>query len=255
MKTNWFKIIFLFVAIGMIGYSCDELNLDSVEDLNEETLAQDAKAEGADGDVFAIMNSYAGTSGKATTTFPNSSWNGLTLTVDYGTEGVVDPELNDGIKRKGKVIFALSGLFRTISTTLTVTFDNYSFDGNVLNGTRTYARTADNTITEAFTNNTLTFAEGGTMTWSSAGTVVIISEAPFQFKINRTVTGTNAEGVDFTRTAVDLIKLKGCKWFDSGNITTTEGDNITSITFKTGECGKITVTFNGLQVDYDLNEM
>ena len=259
MKANWLKFFVFFVALGVMTVSCDDLNLDSIDEFDEQTMVDNAKSEGADGDVFGIVNGYTGADGdvfgKSTTAgFPTATWVGNVLTVDYGTEGCTDPKLNDGVIRKGKVVITLTGVYTEVGASVSVAFEAYTAAGNTLTGTRTYTRTATNVLTEAFQNNALTFADGRSMTWSGGGTLEVIDLTLKTFKLNRTIEGTSAEGTAFTRTSLDLVKKAGCEWFDSGKITITEMDNILSITFKTGECGMVTVNYNGIEMERDLND-
>ncbi|MBP6730565.1 MAG: hypothetical protein KA149_00815 [Chitinophagales bacterium] len=180
-------------------------------------------------------------------------------TIDFGT-GCTGA---DGKLRTGKIIVTHDGRYRDAGTTITITFDNYTVNGNQVSGTRTIHNDGpnnDGNLSYSISvNGQIILASGaGTITWSATRTRVWIAGESTatrdddQYSITGSATGTAANGDQFTstiQTALVRNLAPGCRrHFVSGiALIQRTGKPDRTLDFGTGACDdQATVTINGV---------
>ena len=158
-----------------------------------------------------------------TVTFPK------TVTLDFGT-GCTGP---DGVTRKGSMTCVYTGRFHTSGTSVTVTFQNYSVNGNTLEGTFVITNTSSGngvSFTTQVTGGKITEANGNSFTWAGtraltqtagASTPAVISDDEYTY--SGSTTGVNFKGKSFTTTSQNIVMSTNCKYLLSGTTTIYEG--------------------------------
>lgn len=151
------------------------------------------------------------------------------ITIDYGTSGFVGKR---GNILKGKMIVTISNNIDVVGSTKTITFDNFTINGNALNGAKVITfKGNDSWIISA--NDTLTRVDGTVVTWSTERTRTRIddNQTPLikwddTFAITGSSSGVNAKGKAYTMTIDDanpLIIGGGYPHFTKGkSVITTE---------------------------------
>ena len=174
------------------------------------------------------------------------------VTIDYGTEGFVGKR---GNILKGKMIVTISNKMDIVGSTKTITFDNFSVNGNALNGAKviTYKGNDSWTINA---NDTLTRTDGTVVTWSTERTRSRIddNQTPLikwddTFAITGSASGVNAKGKAYTMTideANPLIIGGGYPHFTKGKMTITTETKTIYMDYGDGTKDNLaTLTLNG----------
>lgn len=186
------------------------------------------------------------------------------LIIDFG-EGC---ESSDGVTRSGKILISFTDARHIAGAVVTTTFENYTVNGNQVEGTRTLTNISNETEGQrAFEikteNGKITFEDGTFRTFSGSKTKVWELEESTE-EVTLTVTGessgTNREGQDFSKTITEPIVFKrscrtvGVKVAVSGERTLLKGgetyvinygdgscDNVVTLTLPNGEVEEITI--------------
>jgi hypothetical protein len=268
MNTKFFKTIGIITMFLMLSYSCNKpFNPDT------STAQDNARAQGSVIDVFGIVTSNAdeGGGGKAYVADSTACYdinfaidtvtNVRSLIITFDSLGC---DLGDGVIRKGQIIASISGPWFTVGSVMTITFNNFSRDGNILSGTITSTHESpvltNGSLTPTYsltsTNMGLTYSDGKTVSWNDnvdivwlEGYLTILNRSDDKLQMNSVGNGINRNGEAFVTTGTDLIKIGTCEGIVSGTLQITKGvDNLT-IDFGNGECdGSVTVTQNGTSV-------
>ena len=134
-------------------------------------------------------------------------------TVDFGSTGCTGA---DGKVRKGKIIVTYDGKYRDAGTTITITFDGYSVNGNQISGTKTIHNDGlngnGNLSFSINVNGQVVLASGaGTITWTSTRTREWIagesteSRDDDQYSITGSAMATSTDGKQFTATIQEAL--------------------------------------------------
>lgn len=194
-----------------------------------------------------------------------------TVTIDFGTEGCTGPF---STIRKGKIITVVTDRFRREGSTRTVTFENFSVNDFLIEGTKTTTNEGRNEDENMYfsivlTSGKVTTPEGQEITRNFTRTRTWIEgELPPRFRwddiylIEGEAIGINRFGKSYTRTIIDPLVVKtACMWITSGMVeivnydVTANADGIeidenskTEIVldYGAGECDdKATISVNG----------
>jgi hypothetical protein len=177
-------------------------------------------------------------------TQPLGTWPN-TITLDYSDAGCT----KDGRTYAGKIIISQTGPIRTAGTVRTLTFDNFSFEGVQVEGSKVITTLSDNTngqVTQTLTvNHTLTFPDGDQATYQSDRTRTMIEGAATEarlddvWQISGTASGTNRNGVAYTATiSTPLVKRVPCPWISEGVIEFVANNRTRSLDFGDGTCDR-----------------
>lgn len=169
----------------------------------------------------------------------------------------------DGKLRTGKIIVTHDGRYRDAGTTITITFDNYTVNGNQVSGTRTIHNDGVNSnghtsFSISVTGQIVLASGAGTITWTSTRTREWIAgentppRDDDQYSITGSATGTSANGDQFTATIQQpLIRnlAPGCRRHFVQGIALIQrsGKPDRTLDFGNGSCDdQATVTVNGV---------
>jgi hypothetical protein len=258
MKT---KIIILFIAIATLAASCRKERRDT---LGSSISTDNNTAENMFSDMFKVVNDVSSETegiredliGCIDTIIVDTLSNPKTILIDFGDDDCVG---YDGRIRTGKLYITYSGRYREAGTIITITPDNYSVNGYLLQGQKTienlglnasgqlhYAITVSGTVTAPDNSWTLSYEANRVRTWIEGQNTLMLWDDVYE--INGSGSGINRNGVAYTSAITYPLRVQvGCNWIVSGRITVEpEGYATRYINFGLGECDSgFTVTVNG----------
>jgi hypothetical protein len=273
MKTLSKIGLVLFLAAGIFSFqSCSEVD-DSVKDnvevktttgdyinllssFNSSTVEEATSENVISGDASELKSTEVSTLGCMTIIREpndNGSFWPRNWTIDFGDENC---ECVCGMMRRGKIHVSLSGWWRNDSSLREITFEDYYFDDNKLEGVKTILNTGLNdagnmTFTRKVKGGKIVYADGTSMTWDcEKQSELIEGGATFVFaddvwSVTGGGSGVNIDGKNFKMTITSpLIYKKGCFHPVSGVVTIeTDGEETQTIDYGNGECDNLaTVT-------------
>ncbi len=236
MKTNLLKFAALFViAIIAFTTACDD-----TEQPDNVSVEDDARGSFIVADAFAVSNDQT---------------DGGKVLFECGENGSFEPEATDngwkmtftncehnGVTRNGTVIVRVNN-WSLLGGSLSITFENYTMDGDSISGTITAAKSAGLTqINVKAEDMRVVFANGESMSWSSdmvytidLGVIGDITDNTY--KISGNASGINREGQSYTSVYNEVTVSGTCQWPVSGTVTLTQEEgNPTIVNFGNGEC-------------------
>lgn len=179
-----------------------------------------------------------------------------TWTLDYGDENC---ETFNGNLRRGKIHVTLSDWWRNEGSFREITFEEYYFNDNKLEGNKTILNNGENetgnlTFTKKVTDGKLIFANGGEMSWQCEKLSEMIEGketllfADDVWSVNGSGSGVNKDGQAYTfEITSPLIYKNGCFWPVSGIVEISSNGNLQEFDYGDGACdNKVTVTSNGV---------
>ncbi len=190
-----------------------------------------------------------------TITYPDNVPYPRVVTIDFGTEGC---EGRNGVIRKGKIMVTVTGFFLEIGSKRIVTFDEYSVNDYLIEGTKIVTNMgmndAGNWVRKVEVDGSVTTPEGGVITRISSREIewIVGVDTPLYFwddvlSITGTARGIDSEGRAYTSEITSpLIKARNCRWIQEGVISISSGDNTVIIDYGDGTCDNVaTITVNG----------
>ncbi|MCF8347702.1 MAG: hypothetical protein K9G61_02705 [Bacteroidales bacterium] len=265
------------IALGIIlTVSCkkDKSVLPDVEIIDTQTTQDESMAESTFDDVVqmakeaidstmqqAISPTSLSIGSCATVSIDTTN---TLITIDFGTSGCVGA---DNRTRTGKIIVDYLGNYREPNSSITITFDDFTTNGNRVSGKVSYftlSRNANGNL--SFVTNIkdgeLELADGTTIKYNTTRTFVWLngeqSGDPFDdvFQIIGDSDGSNSNGISFTMHITEPITFKASCWEQfifypvSGVKQITPGNLGTrTVNFGDGSCDKeVTITFE--HIDY-----
>jgi hypothetical protein len=258
MKT---KIIILFIAIATLAASCRKERRDT---LGSSISTDNNTAENMFSDIFKVVNDISSETdgiredliGCIDTIIVDTLSNPKTILIDFGDDDCVG---YDGRIRTGKLYITYSGRYREAGTIITITPDDYTVNGHLLQGQKTienlglnasgqlhYAITVSGTVTAPDNSWTISYEANRVRTWIEGQNTLMLWDDVYE--INGSGSGINRNGVAYTSTITYPLRAQvGCNWIVSGRITVEpEGYATRYINFGLGECDSgFTVTVNG----------
>ena len=189
-----------------------------------------------------------------------------TVTIDFG-EGCTDPR---GRVRSGAIVITQNGRRFEPGSVMTLTFEDYSVDGVLVEGTRTLSNIATSTDDAPSFQITL---EGGRLTWEDGSVATRESSriktwyraanpTDDEWHIEGSVSGTDRDGVAYSSmTTEPLVFARDCsshrfKVPVSGVKEYTKGEESYTIDFGDGECDRLaTVTTGGVSTEITLRRL
>lgn len=180
------------------------------------------------------------------------------FTIDYGTTGITGKR---GNVFKGIIKIVVSNKMTVPNSSRTITFDNFSVNGNKVSGTKvvTYKGLMDvvHPYWTISVRDTINRVDGTTVIWNSERTRERTNnnDTPLiywddNYSISGSSSGVNAKGVAFTA-VIDanypLLIGGGWPFFTKGTITLTSDSKTVVIDFGNGNKDRIaTATINGV---------
>lgn len=255
------KILFYGIALGLIALSACRRNHDELTG-GAQSTEDNALAQEVYDDVFKLIDEDAQQKPElrgpacatVTWTFTPVDTFPATMTIDFGTTGCAG--INDPRIRTGKIIVTFSGRYRTPSTVMNVSFDNYTVNGYGVEGTKTITNNGRNTAgnlsyTVQVTNGKITAPDGTFFTYNSTRTREWIEGEATTFLtdgllgvqddvylVTGNASGVNRNGNAFTAEITTPLRRElSCRWFVSGVCEFTPANLQTRvIDFGNGNC-------------------
>ncbi len=266
LNTLSVKYTLLLIVSGMILYSCSEED-DNLNNLSDEALAEETASNVAEIDnqfyeAFYLTDELM----DGTSSIRNSQCADISLDtanrvfiLDYG-EGCTGPF---GVERAGSITINYLGTYREPGSELSISFSNYTVNGNSLSGTIAMSNFSTNDDGQIFftvqiSGGEYTNNQGETITYSSQTTYTFISGernndiADNVYSIEGTNSGTTSEGISYTSTIASSLTLNSSclaqqqAYVSSGvlDITLSTLELPASINFGDGSCDtKATLTY------------
>jgi uncharacterized membrane protein len=182
--------------------------------------------------------------------------NPKTVLIDFGTNECTG---NDGRVRKGILHITYTGRYREAGTVITITPENYSVNGNLIEGQKTienlglnnngqlhYSIAVSGTVTAPGNAWTISWTANRIRTWLEGQNTASVWDDVYEISGNGS--GVNRNGVPYTTTITQALRAEiGCPWLVSGKVTIQPEDYATRfIDFGDGACDSgFTVTVNG----------
>jgi len=177
-------------------------------------------------------------------------------TLDYGDENC---ETFNGNLRRGKIHVTLSDWWRNEGSFREITFEDYYFNDNNLQGTKTILNNGENengnlTFTRKVTDGKLIYADGSEMSWECEKLSEMVEGketllfADDVWSVTGSGSGVNIDEQAYTfEITSPLIYKNGCFWPVSGIVEISTNGSMQVFDYGDGECdNKVTVTTNGI---------
>lgn len=176
-------------------------------------------------------------------------------TLDYGTENCT---CYFGNSKRGKINVTLSDWWRNEGSLREITFEDYYFNDNKLEGTKTILNTGLNesgnlTFTKNVNDAKLTYTDGSAITWNCEKYSELIEGgdtfvfADDVWSVTGSGSGVDLDGNAYTMEVTSpLIYHNGCFYPVSGVVhVVTEGEDTKVIDYGDGECDNIIFVTQG----------
>ncbi|MEX1187926.1 MAG: hypothetical protein WED33_01625 [Bacteroidia bacterium] len=185
-----------------------------------------------------------------------SAQNPNIFTIDFGS----GCQGTDGKLRVGKIIITATGRYLDEGTVITITPENYSVNGNLVNGSRIVTNLGENALGQpsfsVSVNGTIVLANnGGTITWNAnrirtwtTGFNTPLLFFDDEYSISGSSTGTKVNGQSWTaQINTALLYRHSCRQIVTGTITINPQDRPERlVNFGNGDCDyTASVTING----------
>lgn len=233
----------------VIAQAAEDSDVDSYYDdvmteVDELTLAGDSK----DSEMM-----FASLSGTGTRT-RKTSWEGNCRIDTITYQAYVNPFSRFERVKNGVIAIRTCGRYSGPEFERTITFKNFTINGNKIEGTKVVRKTAENTYQITITDGKITFTDGTTYTRTANRTRTWVGgqNTPFNvwddvYTLEGTANGVNRRGYTYTHQIKSALMFKlACRWIVQGIVDITVGDKQASIDFGNGDCDNLAyVTVNG----------
>lgn len=262
---------YLILSIALLGViiAFTSCRRDKKETLDNIITIDNSTAENLYSDLFKVVNNVSQSEdgirengiGCIDSIYVDTLSIPKTVLIDFGTDDCVG---EDGRIRKGKIHITYTGRYRDTGTIITITPENFTSNGYLVQGSQTITNLGLNTNDQlaysvsvngsiiAPTNAwTLQWTSERTRTWvQGQNTLTWLDDA---YDITGTASGVNRNGLAYTINVTNALRAKLiCPWIVSGTLVLTpHGYDARVIDFGNGECNNtFTVAVNGETVQY-----
>jgi len=269
-KFHFSAIIALFALIAING--CDKQDA-SVSDqiLDETALAENVFAQ-LDADVEDALPYDELSSGRfgfggfgfgfgncmsRTVERPEETCFPKVVTIKY--DSACTSGMHHTVKN-GTIIITMTGSPSAEGSQRIVTFDNFSVNGYLIEGTKTITFHGGQQWTSVLENGKITTPDGKVITRNAEHTRTQVAgmdtedRADDVFEITGWAEGQTAEGYDYRKEIIEPLQVsKDCFWITKGIIEVTIGDSVFTIDFGDGTCDDLAIkTINGESEEFQL---
>ncbi|QKG79064.1 hypothetical protein [Tenuifilum thalassicum] len=166
----------------------------------------------------------------------------------------VNPNAKYERVKNGVIIIRTCGNYLSDNFERTVTFDNFTINGNKIEGKKVIRKTAEHQYQITLTDGKVTFTDGTTYTRNAERTRTWVEgyDTPFfvwddVYTLEGSATGVNRKGETYTHQITSALMFKlNCRWIVQGVINITVGDKEATLDYGMGECDNMAyVTVNG----------
>ncbi|QQS29336.1 MAG: hypothetical protein IPM47_21335 [Sphingobacteriales bacterium] len=260
-KKNFVVSSFLFVLtlFALTFIACEKEEVINNNNENITIATDESNAEDLFADVVDLTDLYAesfGGSGKTTdecpvitSTAPEGTYPN-TITIDFGTSC----ESDGGRIRSGQIIITISDAMSNPGATKTKTFQDYTVNGILVQGTHTTTNNGLNdegqpSHTHTLVGGSLTYPDGAIATREATQTVTMIEgwDTPDTrwdnvWAITGNSSGTSKTGVAYSTLITEqLIKRHNCRWIVSGVKELTRNGETATLDYGDGECNRFAI--------------
>jgi len=166
-----------------------------------------------------------------------------TITIEY------DGDCNSGlfgVVKSGKIIITLTGPPFEEGSERIVTFENFTVNGNLIEGTKTFTYEGHGQFHCVLEHGKITTPEGDVIIRESTRTRTLVEGGDTEdrsddvYEITGVVTGETSDGTSYKKEIVEpLVVSHSCFWITQGVIVTTMGDASVTTDFGDGTCDNI----------------
>lgn len=255
----------MLASVAMLFASCqkDDTTTDPmVTTIQEDDLATNYYDD-VDNEADEITNVEPGS---------NMAFNSMAIVTDNGRSVVTvtnndgsitktitftnwtNPHGNQNMVKNGKIIINIVGTPLADVFTRTITFENFTINGNLIEGTKVITKTAPYEFTATCDNGKITFTDGKTITRNFTRTRTWVDgfDTPYNvwddvFDITGSASGINRNGYTYTNTIINPLHVeRACRFIVSGTIEMAVNDNLVTFDYGNGACDNLaTITING----------
>ncbi|MDP3645138.1 MAG: hypothetical protein Q8S54_18380 [Bacteroidota bacterium] len=255
-------IIIAFIAVAaLVGLnSCNKTDTVSEPEVAKTTIS----------DYANIVSSFASdfedelVSGEESVLKSATVESCFTVTVTKNADGAFYPRvwtvdylggtctLLSGNTKKGKIHVSLTDFWKNKGSLKTVTFEDYYFNGNKMEGVKTILNTGLNekgnlSFAKTVTGASLKYPDGKSISWECKKTSELVAGgstilfADDVYSVTGTGSGVNLDGEKYTLTITSpMIYKNGCFYPVSGIVTIdTVGGDLQTIDYGSGECDNL----------------
>ncbi len=258
---NTFALLTITLAVLLVSCRKERRERDM---LDSRISSDNNTAENLFSDMFKVVDDISSNTsgirediiGCIDTIIVDTLSNPKTILIDFGTNDCVG---NDGRIRKGILHVTYSGRYREPGTVITITPENYTVNGNLVQGSKRienlglndsgqlhYAISVNGTVTAPGNAWTMSWTANRVRTWVEG------QYTPGWFddvyEITGSGSGINRNGIPYTMTITQALRAElSCAWLVSGRITLQPQDyEPRYIDFGNGSCDSdFTLTVNG----------
>ena len=262
-------VLFLFVISGC---NQDESAVNQDQEILEETAFAENVFAQLDADVEDALPYEALSSGRhGFFGFGFGFGNCMTRTVETPEDAdypkVITIEYdgsctsNFGVVKSGKIIITLTGPPSEEGSQRIVTFEDFTVNGNVIEGTKTITFGEGRQYNCVLQDGTITTPDGDVIVRESTRTRTQIAGEDTEdrsddvYEITGSVIGETSDGLSYKKEIIEpLIVSHDCFWITQGVIETTVGDVVYTVDFGDGTCDNIAVkTENGVEEEITMD--
>lgn len=166
----------------------------------------------------------------------------------------IDWQVGQGPVKNGFIYIWTDGPMRAIGTTRIITFEDFTVDGNLIEGTKTISNLDGLNLSITLEGGKITFTDGTFITREMERNRewILGTDTPFfiwddEFLFTGFCYGVNREGVEYSNTITEpLLKRMTCRWIVAGTMEMQVGENLTILDYGDGECDNLaTITVDG----------
>lgn len=165
-----------------------------------------------------------------------------TITIDYDGECTSDK----GVVKSGTVVITLTGPPREEGSQRIVTFENFTVNGNAIEGTKTFTYNGAGQFTSTLVDGRILTRDGDVIVRESTKTRTLIAGGETDersddvYEVTGIVLGETTDGTSYKKEIIEpLIVSKECFWISQGIVETTIGDAVTTVDFGDGTCDDV----------------
>lgn len=242
--------IFLFGGIILLG-SCRK---DKTEKVDSSVDIDNSRSENLFSDLFKVVDQSASNEegirdniiGCIDTIIVDTTVNPRTVLIDFGDDNCVG---DDGRIRKGQIIATFTGRYRDEGSIITVTPQNYTVNGYLLQGTKVitnlgldndehihYSIQVNGSVTPPSGQSISYWQSSRTRTWIEGSNTI----TPWDdvYLITGSGNGTSSNGTPYTVSITSPIRAEvGCPWLVSGVFQVAPQEmEVRTINFGNGDC-------------------
>jgi hypothetical protein len=246
------NLLMLLTAVALFSIAACRKDRENTVD---NTVTQDnSTAENYFSDLYKVVDDVSAntegirdyTIGCIDTIIVDTTSSPRMVTVDFGTDDCVGQDLRI---RKGKIHITYTGRYRDAGTIITVTPENYTVDGYLIQGTKTitnqgtdanghkyFSVVVNGSITAPANAYTITWNSTRTRTWVEGSNTATIWDDVYE--ITGSASGVGRSGNDYSIQITQALRAEiGCRWIVQGKLLITpENADARTVDFGTGDC-------------------